>query len=126
MAIEVSKSFSEFALLFFCRGGSLTPSSFFGIFLSVLIEAGGGIYSENSLRILLESSSSRISVLGSETMFFPAFTKDLFFSFSLDLFLEFDCREAGFCSQLSFILKSPFRKKFINYYATVKSLVKYD
>jgi hypothetical protein len=44
-------------------------------------------------------------------MFFPAFINALLFYFSRDL----ELREAGFCSQLSLILKSPFKKKFINY-----------
>lgn len=49
-------------------------------------------------------------------MFLPALTSELFLSFSLDLSLEFDALEGGFCCQLSWILKSPFKKKFIKCY----------
>ena len=57
---------------------------------------------------------------GSARMFLPAFTSELFFSFSFDFSLEFDALEGGFCCQLSWILKSPFKKKFINYYSPFK------
>lgn len=46
-------------------------------------------------------------------MFLPALTRDLFFSVYLPLLRELDDLEGGFCSQLSWILKSPFRKKLI-------------
>jgi len=45
-------------------------------------------------------------------IFLPTLTKELLLS--LDFYLEREALEGGFCYQLSFILKSPFKKKFIS------------
>lgn len=55
-----------------------------------MIETEGDSSSAKSFSIFLESSSSRISVDGYAMIFFPALTREEFFSVPLDLFLEFD------------------------------------
>lgn len=57
-------------------------------------------------------------------MFLATLTNDLFFSTSVPLFLELEDREGGFGSQLSWILKSPLRKKLIIKTTLINSLKK--
>jgi hypothetical protein len=98
----------------FCFGGSLGPvSSLCDGFFYGLEEVNGVISDAKSFKILLESSSSSMSGVGSLMMFLPAFTKELFFILSRYFSLEFDILDGGFLSQLYSILKSPLLKKLI-------------
>lgn len=99
----------------FWRGGNFTVfSSLINSFLSGLLEETTGvIYATKSFKILLDSSSSKISGLGSLIMLLPALTSELFFGFSRSFERELVILEGGFLSQLSSILNSPFEKKVI-------------
>jgi hypothetical protein len=79
-------------------GGSFLSTSFEDTFFYDFID-WGGISAANYLRILLESSSSKISGEGS-IIFFPALMNAYFFYFYLDFSLEFEILEGGL-SQLS-------------------------